>query len=438
LGTINDLRMANDMSVTPRAFQHVRQFSLWHPLEVRNFRLLWLGESISLLGDQFHFVALAWLTLQLTGSGLALGTVLMAASIPRAVFMLIGGAMSDRLSPRTLMLVSNAARAVLVAVITGLIMFGAIRLWHLYLLAIIFGLVDAFFHPAFMTIVPALVEKDQLEASNALLRGTAQFSVLIGPAPAGFLISVVGAASAFGIDAVTFVIATATLWMMKGYDNRQTPTSRGDGIAATETIKPDGLVAAIREGLRYAWSDPVTRAILLIVAAVDFSFVGPFNVGLASLADHRFVGGAVAFGTMLSVWGGGALLGTLVAGLIGQPRHRGQLLLGIAGALGAGLSLLGIAPNVLLASVVIGAMGLGSGFVNVVMVAWLQTRTNPHMLGRVMSLVMLASLGLAPLSFAIAGALVDLHATLLFAAAGAIVLVATGISAANRRVRTID
>ncbi len=426
------------MSVTPRVLQHVRKITLWRPLEVRNFRLLWLGESISLLGDQFHFVALAWLTLQLTGSGLALGTVLMAASIPRAVFMAVGGAMSDRLSPRTLMLVSNAARAALVGLITGLVLFGAIRLWHLYLLAIIFGLVDAFFHPAFMTIVPALVKKDQLETSNALLRGTAQLSVLIGPAPAGFLISVVGVASAFGIDAVTFVIATVALWLMKGDNNPGTPTSHRDASAAAKPIKPDGLMTAIREGLHYAWSDPVTRAILLIVAAVDFSFVGPFNVGLASLADHRFVGGPVAFGMMLSAWGGGALLGTLVAGLIGQPRQRGRLLLGIAGALGAGLSLLGIAPNVVLASVVIGAMGLGSGFVNVVMIAWLQGRTDPQMLGRVMSLVMLASLGLAPLSFAIAGALVDLHATLLFAAAGAIVLIATGVSAANRRVRTID
>jgi MFS family permease len=426
------------MSVTPRVLQHVRKITLWRPLEVRNFRLLWLGESISLLGDQFHFVALAWLTLQLTGSGLALGTVLMAASIPRAIFMLVGGAMSDRLSPRTLMLVSNAARAALVGLITGLVLLGAIRLWHLYLLAIVFGLVDAFFHPAFMTIVPTLVEKDQLETSNALLRGTAQLSVLIGPAPAGFLISVVGVASAFGIDAVTFVIATIALWLMKGDNNQEASTSHRDAIGAIKPIKPNGLMTAIREGLHYAWSDPVTRAILLIVAAVDFSFVGPFNVGLASLADHRFVGGPIAFGTMLSVWGGGALLGTLVAGVIGQPRRRGQLLLGIAGALGAGLSLLGIAPNVVLASVVIGAMGLGSGFVNVVMIAWLQGRTDPQMLGRVMSLVMFASLGLAPLSFAIAGALVDLHATLLFAAAGAIVLVATGVSAANRRVRSID
>jgi MFS family permease len=426
------------VSVAPRVVHRLRGLTIWLPLRVRNFRLLWLGESISLIGDQFHFVALAWLTLQLTGSGLALGTVLMAASIPRAVFMLVGGALSDRLSPRDLMLASNAARAVLVSIITGLVLFGAIRLWHLYVLAIIFGLIDAFFHPALMTIVPTLVDKDRLEAGNALLRGTAQLSVLIGPAPAGFLISAVGLAAAFSLDVATFVFATVALWLIKDGFRRQSLISQEDGIADDLPARPRDLVASIREGLHYAWSDPVVRAILLIVAAVDFSFVGPFNVGLASLADHRFVGGAAAFGTMLSMWGAGALLGTVVAGSVGQPRHRGKLLLGIVAVLGIGLSLIGFVPSVGLASVVIGAMGIGSGFVNVVMLAWLQTRTNPQMLGRVMSLVMLASLGLAPVSFAIAGALVDLHATILFAAAGAIVLGATGLSAVNPVVRSID
>ncbi len=425
------------MSAALRVVHQVRRFTLWKPLEVRNFRLLWLGESISLLGDQFHFVALSWLTLQLTGSGLALGTVLMSASIPRAIFMLVGGAASDRLSPRSLMLVSNAARAVLVAIITGLAMADAIQLWHLYVLAALFGLADAFFHPAFMSIVPTLVHEERLEAGNALLRGTAQLSVLIGPASAGFLIAMVGVTAAFGIDAATFVLAAMALLLMKGI-SRHTVASQKDGAATSASSGLSDLVSSMREGIRYAWSDPVTRAILLIVAAVDFSFVGPFNVGLASLADQRYAGGATAFGTMLSTWGAGTLLGTLVAGSIGQPRQRGKLLLGTTGALGIGLSLLGIMPSLALASVVIGAMGIGSGLVNVVFVAWLQARTDRQMLGRVMSLVMFASLGLAPLSFAIAGALVDLHATIMFAAAGAIVLMAVVFSATSHSVRTID
>src|SRR3954447_8489850 len=98
------------------------------PLSVRNFRLLWIGEGISLLGDQFYMIALPWLVLQLTGSALALGTVMALAGIPRALFMLIGGAFVDRFSPRSVMMMSNLARMVLVALLSVLVLTNAIRL----------------------------------------------------------------------------------------------------------------------------------------------------------------------------------------------------------------------------------------------------------------------------------------------------------------------
>lgn len=132
------------------------------------------------------------------------------------------------------------------------------------------------------------------------------------------------------------------------------------------------------------------------------------------------------------------MLGILIAGSISRPPHRGRLLVRVTAVSGIGLSLLGITPNVMMASSVIGAMGLGNGFINVVLPAWLQATTDPRTLGRVMSLVMLANLGLAPLSYALAGALVDLHATMMFVAAGGIVLIAAGISGTNRTVRNFD
>jgi MFS family permease len=282
----------------------VRRFALWQPLAVRNFRLLWLGESVSLLGDQFYLIALPWLTLQLTGSGLALGTVLMTAAIPRAVFMLVGGALSDRFSPRTLMLLSNGVRALLVALIVVLVWLKAVQLWHLYLLALAFGFVDAFFYPAFMTILPRLIDKDRLESGNALLRGTAQLTGLIGPAPAGLLISAVGLEAAFAVNTVTFAFSTLMLSLMRGGDRMAEPKSESQ-TADRPTFA--SLMHSIREGLRYSWRDAVIRAMLFMVAAIDFSFVGPFIVGVASLADRRFAGGATAFGTMLSMLGGGLM-----------------------------------------------------------------------------------------------------------------------------------
>ena len=155
----------------------------------RNFRLLWAGEGISLLGDQFYLIALPWLVLKLTGNAFAIGTVLALVAIPRAVFMLIGGALTDRLSPRVIMLCSNISRMVLVTALALLTMTGLIELWMLYTFALLFGLADAFFFPAQSAMIPRLLGADRLQTGNALIQGTAQLSVFLGPVLAGTLIA---------------------------------------------------------------------------------------------------------------------------------------------------------------------------------------------------------------------------------------------------------
>ncbi len=424
----------------------LRRLQLLQPLAGRDFRLVWIGQTLSLLGDNIHFVALTWLMLRLTGSGFALGSVLMVSAIPRAVFMVVGGALSDRLSPRSLMLGSNAVRALLIAVMAGLVLVEVIQLWQIYLLAAAFGVVDAFFYPAAAAIVPSLVAEHRLAAGNALMRGTMQLSGLVGPALGGVLIAAAGTGNSFVLVAVGYALATGSLVLMRGgrKDGRPLPGSAVGGESVAEAggpegaEEPSGLLSAIGAGLRYAWGDPVIRAILLGVAAIDFSFVGPFTVGLASLADRRFDAGSVGFGVMLSGLGGGALLGTIIGGSIGQLRRRGRIMIGLVSVMGLGLALMGFAPNVETTTLLTGVMGMGAGLINVIMPTWLQTRTDPRMLGRVMSLVMFASAGLAPLSYAVAGGLADLHATVLFAAAGGLVMVAAAVSASSRAVRSID
>jgi len=135
------------------------QFPALQPLKNRNFRLLLLGEIIFLLGNKVHFIVLAWLALQLTGSSLTLGFVLMTAAIPKALFMLFGGALSDRFSLRKLMLISNLARAAIATGIAILVFNEAIELWHLYLFVLLIGVADALFLPALMTTIPSLLKK---------------------------------------------------------------------------------------------------------------------------------------------------------------------------------------------------------------------------------------------------------------------------------------
>jgi MFS family permease len=385
------------------------------PLRLHDFRLIFTGESISLIGDQFHFIALAWLALQLTGSGVALGTVLMAAAIPRAVFMLLGGAMSDRVSPRSLMIVSNALRAVVVTVVAILVLSGNAQLWQLYVLAVIFGVVDAFFHPALNTIVPMVVSERLLPPANALVQVMQQLSALIGPAMAGLVIAAISTGPAFAIDAASFAVATACLLFVRG----------GRRAAPTDGEPREGVLGNIGSGLAYAWRDAPIRAIVLLTAAFNFAFTGPVSVGLPYLAKVRFEGGPAEFGLMLSAFGLGALGGALLAGSLRHVARLGLVVLLIAAGLGVGLALIGSAPSLWLASAAILLIGVGAGFVNVRVIAWLQARTDEAFRGRVMSLVMLGGVGLAPVSLAISGLIIDLGAvTLLFSVAGAIVVAA--------------
>jgi MFS family permease len=384
---------------------------LFGPLRVRDFRILFSGETISVVGDQFHFVALAFLALQLTGSGLVLGTVLMTAGIPRAVFMLVGGAFSDRFSPRTLMLVSNALRAVLVGGLAALVLTGNAQLWQLYVLAAIFGVVDAFFYPAMTAIVPMVVDERRLPAANALMEGMRQLSTLVGPVLAGLLVQAVATGPAFAIDAVSFAVAALFLVVVRG------------GRRAVAAEHPS-VLGAVGAGMRYALADPAIRSLLFLTAALNFAFGGPILVGLPWLAEIRFHEGPAAYGLMIAGWGGGAVVGTIVAGSLPHVRNLGHLVLALGLVLGIGLGAIGIAPGVPVALGILAAMGLCGGFLNVRIIAWLQARVDSGMVGRVMSLLMLASLGLAPLSYAIAGALVDVHATLMFVVAGAIIVAA--------------
>jgi MFS family permease len=387
--------------------------NLLRPLRVRDFRLLFSGETISVLGDYFHFVALAWLTLQLTGSGLALGSVLMVSGIPRAVFILLGGALSDRFSPRSLMLYSNAFRALVVGILAALVLTGRAELWHLFVFAAIFGVVDALFYPAVNTILPRLGEEETLPPANALMQGSQQLAGLIGPALAGIFIAAVQIGVAFVVDAVSFAIAAIALLFVLG--------GRRVVHGASEGPRPS-LLGTIKDGFRFAWSDPAVRSLILLAAAFNFAFNGPLLVGLPFLADNSLGGGSATFGILLSAFGAGSLVGAAAAGSIARVPRLGTVVLAIAVGMGAAFGFLGLAPNVLTAGAILAAVGLGAGFLNVHIISWLQGRTAEEMRGRVMSMLMLGGIGLAPLSYALAGVIIDLGAaTLMFAVAGAIV-----------------
>ncbi|MFC1912887.1 MFS transporter [Chloroflexota bacterium] len=396
------------------------RFSVFQPLGNRNFRLLLLGEVIFLLGGQVHFIVIAWLALQLTGSPLALGFVFMTAAIPKAVFMLFGGALSDRFSLKRLMLISNIARAAIAAGIALLVFNEAIALWHLYLFTLVIGVADALFSPALMTAIPRLLENNRLEAGNALVRGAMQASTFIGSAPAGLLITTIGIAATFGVDAIFFILAAIVLWLMAEV---MSSASTSDDVVSRPAnhFTTSGVLGDIKAGLGYAWHRPAYRALFLTVSVIHLSFTGPFIVGLAALANSEFAGGAIDFGIIRSCFGGGAILGTIIAGSVVFKR-RGLLLSAITASFGAGLVAMSLAQDVVLASLLAGLIGIGSGFFSVLSFSWLQKITEPHMMGRMMGLNNSSALVLSPISFVLTGAIAEVNPSLVFIVAGIPVL----------------
>jgi hypothetical protein len=426
-------------AVAPDPGARLGRLPMFVPLRVRDYRLVWFGESVSLLGDQFHFVALSWLVLSLTGSGLALGSVLMAAAIPRGLFLLVGGALTDRISPRRLMLWSNALRALVTASIAALVLGARIELWQLVVAGVIFGTVDAVFFPAIGTIVARLVPADRLAPANALLQGTQQLMQTVGPAIAGFAIAVIGVGAAFVVDAATFVVAAVAVWLVAGVRGAAaaTTSSLRTGVhddpglepaapepAAPEAVAPEphgSVVAALAEGARSVMGDPVMRMLVLLSTAFNFAFTGPVVVGLPWLVQVRFAGDAALLGLLFAAFGGGSFLGIVFVGLRPRTEGLGRLVLVIATGLGIGLAAIGLAsaPAV---GVICFLIGLGVGYLNVQLISWTQARTAPHLLGRTMSFLMLGSVVGAPVSLAVAGLLVDVNATALFLAAGGLIL----------------
>jgi MFS family permease len=247
-----------------------------HPLRNPSFRLLWAGNTVSWTGDQFYLVALPWLILQLTGSSIVLGTITMMAAIPRAALMLLGGAVTDRISPRRIMVMTACSRTVLVATVSGLIWIHMLQLWQLYLLALCFGIADAFAGPAAQAYLPSLIAPEQLPAANSISQSTVQITTLVAPGPAGLFIKAFGTAWAFFIDAISFLFIIGALWRLP------------DPSRAAPEVTRRNVLRSILDGLNYVKCDVALASLMLVVSVLNFAIAGPASVGIAVVAKEKF------------------------------------------------------------------------------------------------------------------------------------------------------
>jgi MFS family permease len=365
--------------------------SLLAPLRHRDFRLLWSGMCVSLLGDGVFLVAMAWQVYSLSDAPTALSLVGIAMAVPTIALLLFGGVVSDRVDRRRAMMAADVGRGLAVAALAALSLSGALQLWHVVAIVGVYGAGTAFFNPAFDAVVPELLPPDALAAANALdqvVRPLAQR--LAGPALGGALAAAGGPGLAFALDAASFAASAAALSAMRPHRHAVpvAPASVRDDVRA-------GL--AYVAGRRWLWVTLASAAIAYLL------FMGPSEVLLPYLVKQDLHGSAAQLGLVFAAGGVGSVGCALALGRGGMPRHDITFMYVVwtlATLTVAGYGLSTAVWQLMLASLAFNALETAG------MIVWAtakQRHVPAALLGRVSSLDWMVSTGLLPLSFALTG-----------------------------------
>jgi len=367
-------------------------------LRLRSFAYIWSGQTVSRLGDGLFQIAIAWWVLDKTGSAVALGLVEVAVIVPKLIFLLIGGVIADRLPRYYLMLGSDTARGVILTTIAFLTIANRLEVWHLYVGAFLFGFVDAFFQPAYAAIVPELVPVQTLPSANGMTALSGQLAGIVGPSLGGIIVAAGGAALAFGLDGVSFFVAAAcVLPILRSFKKR---TSLID--------KPrSSMVAELREGLNAVRQSPFLWVTITAAAFANVFFAGPIAVAIPALIKITLKSDAKGYGTVLTLFSVGAIIGSVLVGRIGKLKRRG--ILTYVGFMSAGLliGLAGLATAVWMVGVSAFAAGIALSIGGLLWVTLLQEIVPPELLGRVSSVDQFGSFILLPLSYGLIGVVVN-------------------------------
>jgi DHA3 family tetracycline resistance protein-like MFS transporter len=366
---------------------------IFQPLAQRDFALLAGAAGISLLGDGFFSVALAWQVYEISNLPTALSLVGAAWTLPVVIFILLGGVFSDRYDRRWLMIGADVVRAVAIGLLGFLSLGGALELWHVIALIAFVGLGDAFFNPASTAIVPDLLPDELLPQANALQGLVRPMMVrLVGPAIGGFVVAAVGPGVAFVIDGATFLVSMVLLAAISAR-----PVRAAAGASLRRTI------AEVGEGLDFVRRTPWLWATLVSAMFSLLLFVGPVQVLLPFLVKNRLALEADALGLIFAVGGVGSVLAAVAVGQLGLPRLRVTVMYA---AWAAGVALLagyGLMTS-LWHALVVGFLAAALFEVGaIIWVTLLQQLVPRRLLGRVSSLDWLVSTGLVPVSFALTG-----------------------------------
>jgi MFS family permease len=365
------------------------RINLLAPLRHRDFRILWAGMTLSLLGDGIFLVAMAWEAYSLWNAPAALSILGIGMTLPTIAFLLPAGILSDRVDRRLVMLWADFGRAVVIGVLAALSLTGALTFWQLVAVVAVYGVGTAFFTPAFEAAVPTLVPPGDLPAANSLDQFVRPITLrLVGPALGGALVAGVGSGTAFALDSLSFAASTVAVWLIR-------PPEPG---WSDDSESP---VAAMKSGLRFVARRSWLWGTLLSAAIAYLCFLGPAEVLLPYVIKNDLEGSARDLGLVFAAGGIGAIGGALFMGQWGHPRRDVTIMYGtwtVATLAVAGYGLATASWQLMVACLLFNALETAG---TIIWATIKQRHVPASMLGRVSSLDWLISIGLLPLSFAL-------------------------------------
>ena len=402
--------------------------SLFRSLKQRSFALLWLGQTLSRVGDFVYEIALAWWVLEKTGSAETMGLVLVFSITPSILFLLIGGVAVDRFPRITLMLFSDLGRGITALIVAALTFSGQLQVWHVFAASLFFGFVMAFFQPAYAAIVPQMVPQDDLPSANALTSISANLGRVAGPALGAAVVGWFGSSTAFAMNGVSFFISAILLIPLMSM-----------GIPRPSRSEESHVLQDLREGLSAVIAKPWLWISILIFSLVNVTLIGPFSVAMPFLVSDFMKADVTRLGLLYSIFPIGFVIGGIWLGRYQKLPRRGVLMY-VTLALGAimlGLFGFHMPLWILIVAALVNGIALQFGAL-----AWthlLQEKIPNEQLGRVSSIDTMGSMSLMPVGMALAGwATAAFGPALIFIVGGALTALAGLVAILHPAIRDLD
>ena len=391
------------------------------PLRHRDFRLLWTGQTVSSFGDNVQSVAMPFQLLALGASPLQLGIAVALDTLSSIGFLLVGGAIADRVPRRTLIIASDVVGGCVVAAVALLSATNQLRIEHVYVASVALGAADAFLRPAYTAIIADLVPGDVLRAGNAARLLGRSLARIAGPTVGGIAVAVGGPALAFGINALTFVFSFGTLMLAN-------PARR-------VVLASSSLLRDIREGFIYVFSIRWLWTTTLYFMLVNVAYAGQAGVMTPLLVRDVLAGDAESFGVIMSAYGVGTILASIVIAQL-AIRRPGRVMFAFELLAGIAVLAIGLVPVLPAVVVSMALIGVGLASSTVIWEALLQRHIPERVLGRVSSIDILGNSLINPMAPIAAAALVGSvgpASTFIVAGAYAVVLASVALVASPLR-----